>query len=123
MGPKLWRELFVVIPTVWPVGENNPRMELFRNLLDKDKINTNIIMSEFPRDTTECRTLLGRIVGDRGIGKFVFGDETHEARMKTVGLSTGIDVVTDDAIPALYEALQQKGIKPRSYLTATEKDV
>jgi hypothetical protein len=77
MGPKLWRELFVVIPTVWPVGQNNPRMELFRNLLDKDKINTNIIMSEFPKDVADCRTLLGRVVGDRGIGKFVFGDDTH----------------------------------------------
>ena len=79
-------------------------------------------MSEFPRDVAECRTLLGRVVGDRGIARFTFGDDTHEARMKTVGLSTVIDVVTDDAIPALYEALENKGIEPRSYLTATEKE-
>jgi hypothetical protein len=43
--------------------------------------------------------------------------------MKTVGLSTGIDVVTDDAIPALHKALENKGIVPRSYLTASEKEI
>jgi len=121
MGPKIWREVFVLIPTVWPVGAGNPRLELFRNLLDKDKVNTNIIMSEFPRNVEECRTLVGRVVGDRGIGRFVFGNTTCEQQMKTVGLSTGIDFVTDDAIPALHEALENKGIEPRPYLTATEK--
>ena len=120
MGPKLWREVFVLIPTVWPVGAGNPRSELFRNLLDKDRVNTHIIMSEFPRNIEECRTLVGRVVGDRGIGRFVFGNTTCEQQMKTVGLSTGIDVVTDDAIPALHTALENQGIKPRPYLTATE---
>ena len=116
LGPKQWSQTYVVIPTVWPVGGHNPRMELFRNLFDEDKLNTNIIMSEWPRNNGECRTLLGRAVGDRAVGRFVFGVGTPEQEMKTVGLSTGVDVVSDDAIPALYKALIKRGIRPREFL-------
>ena len=38
LGAELWREVYVVIPTVWPVASQNPRLELFRNLLDEDQV-------------------------------------------------------------------------------------
>ena len=83
LGPELWRQLYVVVPTLWPVSKSNPRSELFRALMDEDMVDTNIILSEYPRSEEECRTILGRIVGDRAIARY------------------GMDVTNDDFLPAL----------------------
>lgn len=114
LGPELWREMYVFIPTVWPVSRSNPRIELFRNLLDEDRVDTHILSSEWPRNDAECRTTLGRIIGDRAIGRYVFGDECCKARTKVMSLSTEVDVVQDDAIKSIKEALIKNGINPRS---------
>ena len=53
--------------------------------MDEDRIDSHIIVSEYPRDHGEARTLLGRIVGDRSIGRFVFGDDTEEQKIKPWG--------------------------------------
>jgi len=113
MGPEEWRELYVVIPTVWAVGAENPRKTMFRQFMDEDRVDSHIITSEHPRDQGEARTLLGRIVGDRSIGRFVFGDETKEQRFKTLGLSSEVDVVQDDALPAIWDAVQRNGCPVR----------
>ena len=119
LGPALWREVYVLIPTVWPVAAQNPRMELFRNLLDEDRVMTHILCSEYPRSADECRTLIGRIVGDRALGRFVFGAGDHSNRMKMVALSTPVDAVSDDAIPNIHKALEANGCVPRPYLSAS----
>ena len=46
---------------------------MMRQLMDEDRIDTHIITSEYPRTQAEARTLLGRVVADRAIGRFVFG--------------------------------------------------
>ena len=38
LGPVQWRELYVIVPTVWAVGRTNPRLELFRGLLGDNSI-------------------------------------------------------------------------------------
>lgn len=98
LGAVLWRDLHVIIPSVWPVAGNNPRRELFRSIMDADRRETHIISSEFPRGIQDCRRLLGRVVGDRAIGRLVFGDDTMEMKMKTYFLSSPTDVVMDDAL-------------------------
>jgi len=75
-----------------------------------DRVETHLITSEWPRDHGEVRTLLGRIVGDRAIGRLVFGDATEEQRVKTMGLSSGVDVVMDDALPAICRVLKELGV-------------
>ena len=70
LGPKLWHDVYVIIPTVWAVNLASPRLEIFRNILDKDRVETHIICSEYPRNVDEARTLLGKIVSDRMIGKY-----------------------------------------------------
>ena len=122
LGPELWRDIYVIIPTVWPVARTNPRLEIFRNLLDEDRIETHIFCSEYPRTLEEARTLLGRIVGDRAIGRKVFGVDCHMMRMKVVALSTQVDVVNDDAISNLHSALRDNGWEPRKYATSTSGD-
>mmetsp|Transcript_838 Transcript_838/g.1278 ORF Transcript_838/g.1278 Transcript_838/m.1278 type:complete len:420 (-) Transcript_838:25-1284(-) len=110
LSPQEWRELYVVIPTVWAVDRNNPRKEIFQRLMHPDRVETHLITSEWPRDHGEVRTLLGRIVGDRAIGRLVFGDATEEQRVKTMGLSSGVDVVMDDALPAICRVLKELGV-------------
>jgi len=113
LGPIEWRELYVVIPTVWAVGAENPRKTMMRQLVDKDRIDTHIITSEYPRNHAEARTLLGRVVADRAIGRLVFGDETKEQRIKTMGLSSEVDVVQDDSLVAIWEAIKSNGCPVR----------
>jgi len=113
LGPIEWRELHCIIPTVWAVGAENPRKTMMRQLMDKDRIDTHIITSEYPRNHTEARTLLGRVVADRAIGRFVFGDETKDQRIKTMGLSSEVDVVQDDSLVAIWEAIKSNGCPVR----------
>ena len=122
LGPALWRDIYVIIPTVWTVARTNPRLEIFRNLLDEDRIESHIFCSQYPRTVEEARTLLGRIVGDRAIGRKVFGVDCHKMRMKVAALSTQVDVVTDGAILNLHSALRDNGCEPRRYATSTSGD-
>ena len=96
LGPEEWRKVHVLIPTVWPVALNSPRLQLFERIIDQDKIHTNIITSEFPRSFEEGRDLVGRVVGDRSVGRFVFGTADTKAKMKVLALSSRTDVVADD---------------------------
>ena len=69
----------------------------------------------------ECRKLLGRVVGDRAIGKFVFGDETVGRKLKTYYLLSPTDVVTDEGERNLQDALRKLGTWPyRSYALSGE---
>jgi len=113
MGPQEWRELYVIIPTVWAVDAENPRKTMMRQLMDEDRVDSHILLSEYPRNHGEARTLLGRVAGDRAIGRFVFGDDTKEQKIKTMGLSSEVDVVQDDALPAIWDALERNGCPVR----------
>jgi len=113
LGEEAWRDLYVVIPTVWAVGKENPRKEMFRQLMDPERVHSHIITSEYPRDHSEARTLLGRVVGDRAIGRLVFGLDSVESQIKVMGLSSKVDVVQDDAIPAIWSACEKQGCPVR----------
>ena len=65
---------------------------------------------------------MGRIVGDRAVARLVFGTEGHTMRMKTAALSTQVDLVSDDAIPNIQNALRQNGIEPRPYARGRRAD-
>lgn len=82
LGPEEWSKVYVMIPTVWPVALNSPRLQLFERIIDADKIHTHIITSEFPRNLEECRDVVGRVVGDRSVGRLVFGTADTKAKMK-----------------------------------------
>ena len=84
LGAEAWRDLYVVIPTVWAVDGENPRKEMFKQLMDEDRVQTHIISSEYPRNHSDARTLLGRVVGDRAIGRFVFGLDALVSYLKIV---------------------------------------
>lgn len=64
--------------------------------MDPDKIHTHIITSEHPRSIDEARDVVGRVVGDRSVGRMVFGVADTKAKMKVLALSSRTDVVADD---------------------------
>ena len=86
---------------------------MMRQLMDEDRIDTHIITSEYPRTQTEARTLLGRVVADRAIGRFVFGTKDKDQCVKTMGLSSEVDVVQDDALRAIWAAVESNGCPVR----------
>ena len=103
LGEK-WRDLYVLIPTVWPVAGRNPRQQIFEKIMDQERIKTHIIMVEGAKDKDDALTTLGRIVADRTIAHLVFGTRTPAARSMLCALSTRRDIVSDACEVALKEA-------------------
>lgn len=99
-----WRDVYVLIPTVWPVGGYNPRRQLFETLLDADRADTHIIMMEGAADVEAARTTMGRVVGDRTVAHLVFGKETPNARALVCALSSPRDLVSSQFADAMHEA-------------------
>lgn len=107
LGPEEWSKVYVVIPTVWPVALNSPRLQLFQRLIDADKVHTHIITSEHPRSIDEARDVVGRVVGDRSVGRLVFGNADTKAKLKVLALSSRTDVVADDFEIALNKVIAE----------------
>ena len=103
LGPAQWKQLYVVIPAVWPVAEHSPRWQIFRSLMDPEEVDTHLLMGEGVADEEQARTLVGRIVADRLAGRLVFGIEDERGRRMTQCLSSPTDVVSDSAYKALRE--------------------
>ena len=56
-------------------------------------------------------------------GRKIFGTDCHAMRMKTVALSTQVDVVNDDALPNIHRALRNNCQEPRPYAASTTSSV
>ena len=122
LGPEEWSKVYVMIPTVWPVALNSPRLQLFERLIDPDKVATHIITSEFPRNFEECRDTVGRVVGDRSVGRLVFGTADTKAKMKVLALSSRTDVVADDFEINLQRVVEELDPIDASYVNPSVID-
>jgi hypothetical protein len=109
LGPVEWKKLYVIVPTIWPVAEHNPRWQIFRSLMDPEEVELRLLGAEGIQTEEEARTLLGRIVADRLAGRLVFGIEDERARRMTQCLSSPTDVVSDSARQALLEYAERSG--------------
>ena len=103
LGQEQWSQLYVLIPTIWPVSNQSPREQIFRSLMDPVTVDTNLLMAEGVSGQEALRDLLGRIVADRVAGRLIFGVEDERARRMTKCLSSRTDVVSDSARNALLE--------------------
>lgn len=97
LGAKEWREVYVIIPVIWPVARMNPRQLIFEQLLDKDRIKTHIIKAEGAMSIEEARTTSGRVIADRTMAHFVFGYKKPEHVDFNLALSTRRDLVASKA--------------------------
>lgn len=118
LGPEKWRDLYVLIPVLWPVARRNPRQQIFENLMDEDRIKTHILKTEGARTFEDSRLTLGRIVGDRLMAELVFGTSNINRTELNLALSTRRDLVStacDNAI-AIYNNLTVP-TTPASFVT------
>jgi len=101
LGPEKWRDLYVLIPVLWPVARRNPRQQIFENLMDTDRIKTHILKTEGAKTFEDSKVVLGRIVGDRLMAELVFGTWNINRTEYNLALSTRRDLVStscDNAI-------------------------
>lgn len=105
LGPEEWSKLYVVIPTAWQVSYKSPRQQILEAVMDPQNINTHVIVAQGLRDAEECRTLLGRVVYDRGVARLTFGSKTEQGRHASVALSSEKDLMaveTEKRIAAFH---------------------
>jgi hypothetical protein len=107
LGPE-WRDVYVAIPTIWPVTLQSPRQQIFQHLMDKDRIGSHLIIMEGVPDLEKAKDTLGRIVGDRLVGYTVFGNTTKEGQELVANFSTQFDVVSTRANDAVQEIQAEK---------------
>lgn len=103
LGPEAWSQLHVLVTTIWPVSEHSPRWQMFRTIMNPDKVDTHLIVGEGIRTNEEARNLLGRIVADRLAARLILGTEDERGRRMTQCISSRTDVVADSAYKALQE--------------------
>ena len=97
MTDKEWKNLYVVIPTVWVTSKNNPREQLFRLIMDKNQQDTHIIIGENITSEYQARVLCGRVVHDRIMSRFIFGIDDIWSQRKCQGLGSQTDSLMDYA--------------------------
>src|SRR3990167_2194788 len=114
-----WSELFVVIPTIWAVSQDNPREQIFRSLMDPKTVNTRLIIAEGIRTVEDARTLIGRIVYDRYAARTIFGTATAENRRNTMALATPIDLMGNATAAALGARVSTLGVFSSAQTTTT----
>lgn len=93
LGEVAWRNLYVIIPVMWPVSRVNPRQLIFEKLMDKDRIATHILKAEGAQSIEEARATSGRIIADRTMAHFVFGYDTPQRVDMNLALSTRRDLL------------------------------
>lgn len=119
IGPELWRDVYVVIPVIWPVARVNPRQQIFEKLLDPDRTISHIIKAEGVSTIAGARELLGRIVADRSMAHFVFGSEDIMNTDSNLSLSTRRDVVATYG----YGAVNATSVRNAMALDITASDL
>jgi hypothetical protein len=105
LGPKEWREVYVVIPTVWPVSGVNPRQQILAQLMDKDRIDTHIILTENAFTKEAAKSCVGRVVADRAMAQLFFGVKVEERRALNFALSSKRDLISDASELAIAEVV------------------
>lgn len=90
-----WKNMYLVIPTVWVTSANNPREQLFRLMMDKENQDTHIIIGENLKDQYAARKLVGRVVHDRMMARFIFGTKDTWSQRKCQGLGSRSDSLMD----------------------------
>ncbi|WP_227268197.1 hypothetical protein [Roseobacter weihaiensis] len=103
LGQEAWRQLHVLVTTIWPVSEHSPRWQMFRTIMHPDTVGTHLIVGEGIRTDEDARDLVGRIVADRLAARLILGTEDERGQRMTQCISSRTDVVADSAYKALQE--------------------
>lgn len=116
-----WRDLYFVIPTVWPVAGDNPRERMLAMLMDSDRVSSRIVKMEGKSGMDDILTTLGRVIGDRAVASLVFGDSTKFTRDSKLALSTPRDLVSSGCVDAMLEYMTEKTDKVEAILAGAPR--
>jgi len=111
-----WKNLYVVIPSVWVTSKNNPREQLFRLIMDKQNQDTHIIIGENIKNEYEARVLCGRVVHDRIMSRFIFGIGDIWSQRKCQGLGSQTDSLMDYIRTSIKDYVDQYSSKQKANL-------
>lgn len=120
MGDE-WRDLYFVIPTVWPVAGDNPRERMLAMLMDPDRVSSRIVKMEGKSGMDDILTTLGRVIGDRAVASLVFGDATEYTRDSKLALSTQRDLVSSGCVDAMLEYITENTDKVETLLAGAPR--
>lgn len=104
LGDK-WKDVYVIVPTVWPVDGDSPRERLISFLLPNPK--AQVVKIQNQNSEADLLTTLGRVVGDRAMAAMVFGNGTASTRDSTLALSTPRDFITSSCVDAMINYLSK----------------
>lgn len=103
-----WDDVYVVISAIWTLTRENIHELIFQKEMSAEHQETHIIVSEAVPTLDAARTLLGRIVGDRVIGEYVFGrNGAAEQKENLYSISSSRDLLSRVAHSALGSSPEQ----------------
>ena len=94
LGEK-WKDVYALIPTIWPVSAINPRMQVLAQLMPPEQVKNQVLLLENGGTFLEKRATLGRIVGDRAAAQLILNTKTEAQRRFTFALSTKQDLLAN----------------------------
>jgi tRNA(Arg) A34 adenosine deaminase TadA len=104
LGDK-WKDVYVIIPTVWPVAGDNPRERMLSFLLPNPSLQ--IVKVQNQSSEADLFTTLGRVIGDRSVAAMVFGSDNEFGRDSQLALSTPRDLVSSACADAMVNYLHK----------------
>ena len=97
-----WDDVYVAISAIWTLTRENIHELIITKQMREDRRETHVVVSEAIPTLADARTLLGRIVGDRVIGEYVFNvNGTAMERENLYSISSSRDLLSQVAKQAL----------------------
>jgi hypothetical protein len=97
-----WDDVYVVISAIWTLTRENIHELIIKHQMRPERRETHVIVSEAVPTLDDARTILGRIVGDRVVGEYVFDrNGILSERENLYSISTSRDLLSQVANEAL----------------------
>ena len=106
-----WKDVYALIPTIWPVSAINPRMQVLSQLMSPEQVRGQVLLLENAGSVLDQRATPGRILGDRAAALLILGTRTQSQTRLTFALSTKQDLLANscsDAIKDFFDGIRAK---------------
>lgn len=102
LGDK-WKDLYVIIPSVWPVSGDNPRERMLAFLLPNPS--AQILKVQNQSGEAELLATLGRVMGDRSMIQLTLGSGTANRCDASLSYATPRDLLSSSSTDAMVNYL------------------
>lgn len=106
IGEEKWKRMYFVVRVPWSMRTRSVRVEMLNQVINKTQKKYNLVVTEA---TDDLKVILSKIAAERVLAEMSFGgSECHYAKKKQRFLSTGMDLLTDNAQDAIKELKLEK---------------